>query len=362
MLHELSHIVYGPHDEKFHKLWNQLRDEHEGLVMKGYTGEGFLSKGQRLGGKHLPTREARRLARAAAEERRAQPSGSGSGRRLGGTAARPGQDIRRTIVKAIDRRTTTLQGCGNTNHNDKEIREIAETATKNGFRTQAEEDAANEAAIAQALWELVQEDEKRKYGNDYIHPSAERPAGNGGWSDLSRQAVPSSGHPPPNGYYAPGGSSSTLGPGPGPGHTPAPIRPAPARAAVPPPVISPPPSVPAPRIPAETRPSAPAATLPEPARGWTCSVCTLHNPRDYLACDACSAERPAEESRRLAEGDAKRRARTDPPRGAGASAGYGSASFPPAQAMMWICSFCGTGMERQWWTCSTCGRMKDNSR
>ncbi|KAF3342529.1 hypothetical protein VdG2_09489 [Verticillium dahliae VDG2] len=47
MLHELSHIVHGPHDGKFHALWNQLRDEHMGLVMKGYTGEGFLSEGEK---------------------------------------------------------------------------------------------------------------------------------------------------------------------------------------------------------------------------------------------------------------------------------------------------------------------------
>lgn len=70
MLHELAHIVHGPHDDRFHALWNQLRDEHEGLVMKGYTGEGFLSAGRRLGGSgRIPMQEARRLARAAAEER-----------------------------------------------------------------------------------------------------------------------------------------------------------------------------------------------------------------------------------------------------------------------------------------------------
>ena len=345
MLHELSHIVHGPHDEKFHRLWNQLRDEHEGLVMKGYTGEGFLSKGQRLGGKQVPMTEARRLARAAAEKRRAQPSGSGQ--RLGGSAPRPGSDIRKTIVKAIDRRNNTLKGCGNTNHNDKEIREISETATRNGFRTQAEEDAANEAAIAQALWELVQEDEKRRYGNNYIHPSPEHPAGNGGWSDFSQQVAPSSGNPPLNGYYDPG-----------PAPAPVPVPPAPA--------FSAPPAVPPPRVPVESRPSAPAASSPGPVKGWTCSVCTLHNPREYLCCDVCGAERPAEESKRLAERDSKRRTRTDPlPRG-NTNTSYGGSlpSAPPTSSAQatWMCSFCGNVMERQWWTCSTCGKMKDSSR
>ena len=83
MLHELAHNVHGPHDAKFHALWNQLRDEHEGLVMKGYTGEGFLSEGHRLGGRRgVPREEAQRLARAAAEKRRVLQAGSGQ--RLGG--------------------------------------------------------------------------------------------------------------------------------------------------------------------------------------------------------------------------------------------------------------------------------------
>ncbi|KAK1494783.1 WLM domain-containing protein [Colletotrichum tamarilloi] len=164
MLHELSHIVFGPHDGNFHALWNQLRDEHESLIRKGYTGEGFLSDGHRLGGGRIPMHEARRLARASAEKRRTLTKGSGQ--RLGGSRPSIGSDIRRTIVGAIERRNTTLQGCGNTNHNDREIQQISETATKNGFRTQAEEDAANEAAIAQALWELVQEEERQRTRNE----------------------------------------------------------------------------------------------------------------------------------------------------------------------------------------------------
>ncbi|KAJ0386436.1 hypothetical protein COL922a_004333 [Colletotrichum nupharicola] len=186
MLHELSHIVFGPHDGNFHALWNQLRDEHEALIRKGYTGEGFLSDGQRLGGGgRIPMQEARRLARAAAEKRRTLTKNSG--KRLGGTGPRPGSDIRRTIVGAIERRSSTLQGCGNMNHNDREIQQISETATRNGFRTQAEEDAANEAAIAQALWELVQEEEKQRYGGYYVPPSAQNPTGNGGGLRTEKQ-------------------------------------------------------------------------------------------------------------------------------------------------------------------------------
>ena len=52
LLHELSHIVFGPHDAAFNNLWNELRDEHQSLLFKGYTGEGFLSQGQKLLAEH----------------------------------------------------------------------------------------------------------------------------------------------------------------------------------------------------------------------------------------------------------------------------------------------------------------------
>lgn len=92
MLHELSHNVHGPHDAQFHALWDQLRKEYEALVAKGYTGEGFLSEGHRLGGRRVPIDEARRIARAAAEKRRTLYAGSGQ--RLGGRPVRVGTDIR----------------------------------------------------------------------------------------------------------------------------------------------------------------------------------------------------------------------------------------------------------------------------
>ncbi|ROW10860.1 hypothetical protein VPNG_05388 [Cytospora leucostoma] len=170
MLHELCHIVHGPHDAKFHALWDQLRDEHEGLIMKGYTGEGFLSQGHKLGGgKGVPMHEARRLARVAAEQRAEKAARTrGSGQRLGGAPIQRNQDIRQVIADAIDRRNRTERGCGSTNFTEKEMQTISDIATRNGFKTQAEEDAANEAAISQALWELVQEDERKKYGDDYV--------------------------------------------------------------------------------------------------------------------------------------------------------------------------------------------------
>ncbi|KAK3329692.1 WLM domain-containing protein [Apodospora peruviana] len=359
MLHELSHIVHGPHDAKFHALWNQLRDEHEGLVRKGYTGEGFLSEGHRLGGgrQGLPMHEARRLARAAAEKRRVLTQGSGQ--RLGGSAPRPGEDIRNVIVSAIERRNKALQGCGNTTHNESEIREISDQATRNGFRTKAEEDAANEAAIAQALWELVQEDERSKYGDSYIPPSQQNPTGNGGGAIFGGSE---------SDYY---GGSNHAGSGSGSSSTVTKPKPSPPRPLTPP------------QIPVATKPEASRPKSPDRvavADTWACPICTLVNPASFLCCDACGVERSTEVSQELANKAAAARKRpraavvdltTSPATGGsakqkkGATSSKGTAQtqyVPPlVPAPTWQCSFCGKIMEQQWWTCSTCGRMKDKS-
>lgn len=337
MLHELSHIVHGPHDAKFHALWDQLRDEHEGLIRKGYTGEGFLSEGHRLGGRgQLPMHEARRLARAAAEKRRVLSAGSGQ--RLGGAAPRPGEDIRRVIISAIERRNRTLQGCGNTNHNEKEIREISDTASRNGFRTKAEEDAANDAAIAQALWELVQEDEKAKYGSSYIPPSQQHPEGNGGGAVMPRQG--SGDDPRPN---VPDNK----------------------------PVFSRPPSLGAPPpVPVATKPTV-QPVPPKQADEWECNICTLRNPANFLCCDACGTQRSEEQTNQMQRASKRPRAVVDltssplPKRtGSGGVRGATESASAPAKPkpVTWQCSFCGNHMERQWWTCSACGKMKDNSK
>ena len=98
MLHELVHIVRGPHDATFNALWDQLRDELLSLTMKGFTGEGFMSEGHRLGGRAIPMDEARRLARVAAAKQRTRSSGFGQ--RLGGGTPQRGQDIRNVIRDA----------------------------------------------------------------------------------------------------------------------------------------------------------------------------------------------------------------------------------------------------------------------
>lgn len=369
MLHELSHIVHGPHDAKFHALWDQLRDEHEGLVLKGYTGEGFLSKGHKLGGTtRVPPQDARRVARAAAEERARHAERSrGSGQRLGGAPLQRGQDIRSVITDAVDRRNTVDRGCGSTNYSDKEIQSITKTATQNGFRTQAEEDAANDAAIAQALWELVQEDEKRIHGKNYIPPSADFPAGSGGGAFVpdSRQGQSSS-------------SDSKAAP------PPVPVWSRPGGPAVKEPATA---SAPAPT----SKPSEPDTdpATPLPPRGWTCEICTLHNPPNFLTCDACGTVRSETVTKQMAGQEQKERAaKRQRPAPSSASSSWqkrplrsadlahsrmvsfrnsssgGSSNPPPAPSgpAFWECSRCGNVVERQWWSCGQCGNVKESSK
>lgn len=49
MLHELCHIVRGPHDAQFYKLLDELNKEYDDLVASGFKGDGFDAPGRRVG-------------------------------------------------------------------------------------------------------------------------------------------------------------------------------------------------------------------------------------------------------------------------------------------------------------------------
>jgi DNA-dependent metalloprotease WSS1 len=344
MLHELCHNIHGPHDQHFHALWNQLRDEHEALVRKGYTGEGFLGHGDRLGGRRIPMHEARRIARINAEKRRALAAGSG--RKLGGTGIGPGVDPRQVIVNAIERRLAIEKGCASETEKGRQIAQEVEKKKEGITMTKAEDDDENEARIMQAYMDLIQEEEKEKYGASYVPPSESNPAG-----------MQTNSTPPisPNSLKAQQASieRSIKGTASQPASRTVAIKPETSR----------PSKIPPPRTAIEQVPDT-----------WTCEVCTLVNPFSFLSCDACGIERPFTPSPPLRENPwtssngAPRNSRRETPNALKPRLNVvdslakldEQSAYKKNQPIGWTC-ICSNFMENEWWTCSACGRMKQSS-
>jgi hypothetical protein len=385
LLHELSHIIFGPHNADFNNLWNELRDEHQSLLMKGYSGEGFLSQGKKLGGKRMPLDEMRRQARIAAEKRKSTTNANAGGHRLGGSSTGRGVDMRRVIADAASRRTSITEGCAS---NSSEAGRLVHQQEQDGFRTKAEQDDANDQAIARALQDLMYEEEMQRLG---------KPAGLGGLSWDRENGLSFASNPPSRtsspapssssglgwskeGGLALGAPTSSLPMGNSQGHPVSRlVKPQPQ------PGQSSSSAVPAartssygssrlisrdeeqlrnkqlPPTPPPTSPVRPAiATDPDK---WACPQCTLHNPLDFLTCEACGLEQPPQpipQHKRFGTEQAAPNLPRPPPRSG--LRGHSATPFEAAKGRIgWNCLECGTFMENQWWTCSLCGTMKLDS-
>ena len=314
--------------------------------MKGYTGEGFLSTGHKVGGSRIPLEEARRRARlASAEQQRLQQSNGGH--RLGGYGPARGEDIRAVIANAAQRRTKITKGCASDSQDRGWKEKIATEVSKNGFKTRAEEDDANERAIMQAYMELIQEEEREKYGQSYVPPSQDNPTGSrmGPAKDTASSNMP----PPPIPLSSKPRSSTNnpMGKAPSESH--------------------------------KDSASSHATTSPSSTynEAWNCDICTLDNPSTYLCCDACGTERPEPIRQPDAPGPVSQSSsvkKKSLPRSKAAEtlqrksslqnlAKFSQAVFEAEQKkpLGWSCHFCGSFMENQWWTCSSCGAMKMSS-
>jgi hypothetical protein len=113
MLHELCHIVHGPHNDKFYALLDELWGEAEALMDKGVFGLGpFESTGYRAGGILKSQADAREAQVQAALKRQrlgALMGGPSSGKRLGGS--RVGKDVRALAAEAAERRAADDVWC-----------------------------------------------------------------------------------------------------------------------------------------------------------------------------------------------------------------------------------------------------------
>lgn len=319
--------------------------------MKGYTGEGFLTRGHVLGGGRVPPpNEMRRLAKANAEKRRVLTKGSGQ--RLGGTPVHRGADARQVIAAAAAQRTAINRGCAS---GTAQAGRLADQAAERTFKTKAEEDDANDRAIAEALFDLMEEEEARKMQGTFTGPppseglvwnpetgldsvSAANTKHDNNLSEdeqlkwAMQESMKASQQSPPHPGMPPKRSKLLY---------PAANSQRPHAGAVPRPqtnngVID---------LTEDDENDSPATkTLPAKKpilESWTCEICTCINPLQYLACDACAVERPAS----LAQA-ARIAANKGPPK---------AAPKPPIEALSkpeslgWHCRECASFMEHKWW-------------
>lgn len=353
MLHELSHIVHGPHDKNFHALWDQLRDEHEALLRKGYTGEGFLGRGNKLGGSdRIPMHEARRKARAAAEKRRTLTAGSGQ--RLGGSTPLPrnAQEARDRIIAAIERRKIIERGCGVGTDED-QIEATTRPDSKNIITTRAPKVDVDDETMMRAFIDLIQEEERGIHGSSYLPPSQDNPSG--------MRAIEA---PPPlspntlraqqaaiesaltKGNSSPALPTDTKPKAKAVSKSAVQTRPTPSHLSRPTPI---------------TKPTPPAQPKPVPKpETWTCPACTLVNLIDTTSCDACEGPRPSEFSppKKDVPNALKPRLKSED---AWARIKAQEDARNQAKAAAWGCQSCGTFNDQMWWSCQNCGSVKTSS-
>lgn len=362
LLHELSHIVFSDHDSNFHALWDELRDDHETLILRGYTGEGFLTGGKRLGGGPVPPQhEMRRLARANAEQRRVLQKGSG--RTVGGKRVAPGTDLRRVLADAADRRATVDRGCAS---GTAQANNLAEQAGRHTFKTKAEEDDANNRAIAEALFDLMEEEEAQKMKGTFNTPSS-----TGGLTWSKEHGLATTG-PSMFDYDSPKSEEEQMrwALQESLKDTQPRKRPLPIDEDVQ--VLAKPPLSTKSPLEAINRKDTPFIDLteddenevstkkpmtkqpPHSSDSWVCRVCTCINQKTHLSCDACGVERPAATIPAPASSVAGRRSNARPP-------AHTEKKQAKKEPLGWNCRECGTFVENMWWCCTLCGLMKDRS-
>ncbi|KAK8203815.1 zinc ion binding protein [Phyllosticta capitalensis] len=353
LLHELSHNAIGPHNAQFHKLWNELREEYWALKRQGYTGEGFLSDGHKLGGRRVPVHEVRRQARVAAEKRRAL--NAGSGQKLGGKPVNRGTDMRRVIADAASRRTEITKGCG---HGDRDAEKRAEEEAKRlGFSTQAEMEDANQIAIAIAMMEGEQ-DADRAVLQQLASQSREGLTWSADGGLEMAPPLPPNKPPPPSKPASAPPSMATSSASKSSSSTRS-KRPASRLVAD----STPPKSrstdfidLTVDRSPPPKKPSSvisSASSYTAAPSSWTCEICTLVNRSEHLCCDACGVERPSPPESLATKARSTASSSTIHP--------LDRIPKPREKPLGWNCIGCGTFMEQQWWTCSACGILRPDS-
>ncbi|KAI9451391.1 WLM-domain-containing protein [Russula earlei] len=297
MLHELTHYVYGPHDQNFYNLLSLIEEEYYELKRTGYAGEGFFSNGRRLGAgipNTPPAWIAKQRALEAAERRRRNNTilETGPVRLGGGDLANLGLTPRELAGLAADMRAADEKRCASGSVASQE----AEKAARDSHHSNAS-DLTPLEYFDFGDGDLIVLDESEEFSGT-TPPRASRPAG---------QPQPPS---PRNQGQGPSGSRLGVTPRP-------------------PPAVN---VLTKPRPPHVNNASKPLGGSP-----WTCPTCTLVNQPAALRCDACLGERPWPVP-----------AQTVTP-----------AATDPAGWTCDVCG--ERGMEHTFWTCRFCGSVKGES-
>lgn len=368
LLHELCHNTFGPHDAKFHAMWDQVRDEYWALKQKGFTGESFLGRGYKVGGKLTKT-EARRIARVHAMK--AQPNPLAVNQRLGGKAPPfggkdPRQAARDTFAKAAESR---LSICG-VGRRGSEQKALVDSAASHSAKTKLEGDNENDIAIQEAFIDLVQQEREeeaaRVYGGSgktasepMLIDDEAGPSNKGKFWDTMVEAddrwecvactllnQPADSACAVCGTLKPGSagkSSSAAGPSRKSSTTPAPRPKTTSKAKL---------------------------VDDEDSKWWRCENCTLINKSSDAFCDACECDRDGKPKSFLPA------SRASSSRAYSLSGPVGSGSKPSKPqrvlgvqtpvvvkeaANFWTCAACGLVNESTWWTCTECKAMKSSS-
>lgn len=337
MLHELTHNVRGPHDKIFYKQLDELQDEYDALRAKGYSGEGFLGDGNRVGlgvSHDVSPEQARQIALKKAEERARLTKLLGHGGKLGGSkpdmkGKRIGDilaDVRplslalllfRVVLssmvnlQAAERRQRDSQRCGGDDAHDHPSGSAREDLPPEIL---AEVERAERDSQVFVI-DLTQDSDDDN-GSHFSRPATSA-ASSSKIEQLpksTRSASESDSDieillPPPKRLH------------------PSELKSRPT--AVPPPVTSP-----------SDQPAPPFLKKPAPLRStrsaWSCTVCTFDNVSPLsLACDMCGTERVATTTAQLA-----------------------ASSRPIARPDEWCCHQCASLTSHDFWTCRSCGTVK----